>query len=510
MNGQFKPSTAPQEAVRRNAPPGPYAAGLLAHPFTLGVASGDPTAEGVLLWTRLAPDPLVPDGGMPPASVRVDWQVATDEAFTDVVRAGWAVASRALAHSARVEVHGLLPDRVYFYRFRAGAHVSATGRTRTFPVPGTPVASLRLATLSCQSLVAGRFAALRHLAGTEHDVVLHLGDYIYERRGPEAPAVGDDRRHRPFREVRTLEDYRVRHAQYRLDPDLQAAHASAPFICVPDDHDVVNNMAGRRGRNGREDPEKFTPRLAAAYQAYYEHLPLRRASRPRGPAMRLHRRFEYGDLARVMLLDTRQHRSPQAPGPRLQRLSREARDPSRTMLGRAQERWLQESLATSTATWNVVGQQIYLAALDLGEGEKRLVNVDKWDGYPAARRRLTGFLSEARPRNPVFLGGDVHAAMVNDITDGPDHDGPAVASEFLGSSVSSGKGNNPVFEAALARNPQVRYYDGRRRGYLSCTATPEQWRGDLWFVDAPLDAGSPVRLGASWALHDGVLGARPV
>ena len=496
--------------MRRDTRAGAYAAGLRDHPFTLGVASGDPTADSVLLWTRLAPDPLVPDGGMPSGSVRVDWQVATDEAFTEVVRAGWAVASRALAHSVRVEVRGLQPDRVYHYRFRVGAHVSATGRTRTFPVPGSPVSSLRLATLSCQSLVAGRFAALRHLAQTDHDVVLHLGDYIYESPGPEFPAAGVDRRHRPFREARTLEDYRVRHAQYRLDPDLQAAHASAPFLCVPDDHDVVNNMAGRRGRNGREDPETFGPRLAAAYQAYYEHLPLRRTSRPRGPAMRLHRRFEYGDLVRVMLLDTRQHRSPQVPGPRFQPLSRAARDPSRTMLGRRQERWLQDSLATSSATWNVVGQQIYLAALDLGGGERRLFNNDKWDGYPAARRRLTGFLADARPRNPVFLGGDVHAAMVNDITDGPDHDGPVVASEFLGSSVSSGKGNNPVFEAALAKNPQVRYYDGRRRGYLSCTVTPEQWRGDIWFVDAPLDAGSPVRLGASWALDDGVLGARPV
>ena len=480
-------------------------------PFTLGVASGDPTADGVLLWTRLAPDPLVPDGGMPGASVRVDWQVATDEAFTDVVRAGWAVAGAALAHSARVEVRGLLPDRVYYYRFRAGGHISATGRTRTFPVPGSPVSSLRLATLSCQSLVAGRFAALRHLADTEHDVVVHLGDYIYESQGPESPAVGADRRHRPFREARTLEDYRVRHAQYRLDPELQAAHAAAPFLCVPDDHDVVNNMAGRRGRNGREDPDTFAPRLAAAYQAYYEHLPLRRSSRPRGPAIRLYRRFEYGDLARVMLLDTRQYRSPQIPGPPFQPHGPAATDPSRTIIGAAQERWLLDGLATSTARWNVVGQQIYLTALDLGAGgQEHLFNVDKWDGYPAARQRLTGFLADARPRNPVFLGGDVHAAMVSDITVGPDPAGQVVASEFLGSSVSSAKGNNPVFETALPRNPQVRYYDGRRRGYLSCTVTPEQLQGDLWFVDSPLDAGSPVRLGASWAVRDGMLGAQPV
>jgi alkaline phosphatase D len=485
----------------------PYAAALRAHPFTLGVASGDPVSDGVLLWTRLAPDPLRGDGGMPPAWVRVDWQVATDETFTDVVRSGWTRAGAALAHSARVEVTGLRSDRVYYYRFRAGQHLSPTGRTRTFPALGTSVSSLRLATVSCQSLVAGRFAALRHLAGQDHDVVLHVGDYIYESQGPQSPPAGPDRRHRPFRELRTLDDYRVRHAQYRLDPDLQAAHASAPFLCVPDDHDVANNMAGHRGRNGREDPEVFRPRLAAAYQAYYEHLPLRPSSRPRGPAMRLHRGFAYGDLARILLLDTRQHRSPQVPGPRFQPLGGAARRTSRTMLGGRQERWLHEALATSPARWNLIGQQIYLAALDLGMGDQPLFNVDKWDGYPAARHRLTGFLAEQRPRNPVFLGGDVHAAMVNDITVGPEPDGPVVASEFLGSSVASAKGNTRAFEAVLGKNPQVRLYDGRRRGYLSCTVSPERWRGDFWFVDDPLDAASPLALGASWAVEDGVLGA---
>lgn len=485
------------------------AAPLPEHPFTLGVASGDPTADGVLLWTRLAPDPLLPDGGMPFRTFRVDWQVATDEAFADVVRTGTAEAHPELAHSVRPEVTGLLPDRTYFYRFRVGPHVSGTGRTRTFPAPGTPVRSLRLATLSCQNLVAGRFAALRHLAAQDHDVVLHVGDYIYEARGPADPVAGADRRHHPFRDVTTLEDYRMRHAQYRLDPDLQAAHASAPFLCVPDDHDVVGRMAGPHGRNGNDDPVLFRRRLAAAYRAYYEHLPLRRSALPRGPSMRLYRRFDYGDLARVSLLDTRQHRSPHVEGPVFQPLGPAALDPARTMTGPAQEHWLIDGLASSASRWNVVGQQVYLAAIDLGPGEEQAFNTDKWDGYPAARARLTGFLADARPRNPVFLAGDSHAAMVNDITLGSDPAGPVVATELLGSSVSSAKGNTAIFEAALPKNPQVRYYNGRQRGYLSCTVTPEQWRGDLWFVDDVLDAGSPVRLGASWTVQDGVLGAQP-
>ncbi len=433
------------------------------YPFTLGVASGDPTPDGVLLWTRLAPDPLRGDGGMPPSGVRVDWQVATDEAFSDVVRSGWARAGAALAHSARVEVSGLLPDRVYFYRFRVGDHLSPTGRTRTFPAPGARVTSMRLATLSCQSLVAGRFAALRHVAEQDHDVVLHVGDYIYERRGPLHPPAGDDRRHRPFRDLLTLDDYRVRHAQYRLDPDLQAAHAAAPFLCVPDDHDVVNNMAGHRGRNGRTDPEEFRPRLAAAYQAYYEHLPLRRASRSRGPAMRLHRGFDYGDLARILLLDTRQHRSPQVPGPPYQPLGRTARRTSRTMLGGRQERWLREALASSPARWNIVGQQSYLAAVDLGTGDPRLFNADKWDGYPAARSRLTDFLAEARPRNPVFLGGDVHAAMVNDITSGPTR--PALSSRPSSSAARS--------RAPRATTPCSRRHSPATRRCASTTAAGE-------------------------------------
>lgn len=494
------PGLAPAPALA--APPRLY-------PFTLGVASGDPAPDGIVLWTRLAPDPLVEDGGMAPDDVQVLWQVATDEAFTDVVRAGSARAEAAWAHSVHVEVEGLLPDRVYFYRFRTGAHLSPSGRTRTAPAVGAGLRSLSLAVVSCQSLTAGRYAAYRHLAGRDHDVVLHLGDYIYEGRGPANPAAGPDRRHVPFGTVNTLPEYRIRHAQYRLDPDLQAAHASAPFLCVPDDHEVVNNMAGDYGANGNSTPEAFLPRRAAGYRAYYEHLPLRRASRPSGPRMRHHRRLTYGDLAEISLLDTRQFRSPQVDGPAFQPLTAEAQDPSRTMLGAEQERWLFDGLAGSGARWNVVAQQIYLAAIDMRAGEATAYNTDKWDGYPAARSRLTQFLHDSQPRNPIVLSGDVHAAMVNDVTLHHDPASPVVATEMMGSSVSSEKGNNGLFEDALPHNPQVRYYNGRQRGYLSCDVRRDTWTADLWFVDDVLDAGSTVRRAASYVVEDGRPGAQP-
>lgn len=494
------PGLAPTPAAA--APPRVY-------PFTLGVASGDPAPDGVVLWTRLAPDPLEEDGGMPPEDVQVLWQVATDEAFTEVVRAGSARAEAAWAHSVHVEVEGLLPDRVYFYRFRTGSHLSPPGRTRTAPTPGAALASLSLAVVSCQSITAGRFATYRHLARADHDLVLHLGDYIYEGRGPANPAAGPDRRHLPFTTVSTLPQYRIRHAQYRLDPDLQAAHASAPFLCVPDDHEVVNNMAGDYGANGNSTPAAFLPRRAAGYRAYYEHLPLRRTSRPSGPHMRHHRRLSYGDLAEISLLDTRQYRSPQIDGPAFQPLTSEAKDPSRTMLGNEQQQWLFDGLAASSARWNVIAQQVYLAAIDMRAGEVDAYNTDKWDGYPAARSQLTEFLHENQPRNPVVLSGDVHAAMVNDVTLGHDPATAVVATELMGSSVSSAKGNNDLFEAAMPRNPQVRYYNGRERGYLSCDVSRDRWTADLWFVDDILDAGSTVRRAASYVVEDGRPGAQP-
>jgi len=475
---------------------------LKAYPFTLGVASGDPAPDGAVLWSRLAPEPLLADGGMPDLPVTVEWKVARRPSMTSVDREGEFVTAAASAHSLHVEVDGLEPDREYWYRFRAGRHLSDVGRLRTLPATGSAVNGLAMAVVSCQALFAGRYAAYRHIAEQELDLVLHLGDYIYEGPGPATPVAGPDRRHLPFTTVRTLDEYRVRHAQYRLDPDLQAAHAAHPFICVPDDHEVVNNYAGDLGSTGDSTPEVFLPRRAAGYQAYYEHLPLRRTSMPQGASMQLYRRFAYGDLAFVSLLDTRQYRSPQECRGTFSPLCEEARDESRTMTGPQQEQWLTDGLAASTAPWNVIAQQVYLAAIDVRPGEEQWFNTDKWDGYPAARSRLTRFLAEAAPRNPIVLSGDVHATMVNDVTLEHDPASAVVATEFVGTSISSSKDNNEIFEGALPENPQVRYYNGRQRGYLSCRVTPAEWKTDLWFVDDLQDPASAVQKDATYVVED--------
>ncbi len=477
-----------------------YAADIASFPFTLGVASGDPRPDGVTLWTRLAPEPLLPDGGMPARDFLVNWQISADETFENPVRAGAVRATPAEAHAVHVDVRGLDPDRQYWYRFRVGRHLSRTGRTRTFPAVGAAVASLRFASLSCQNLPAGRFAPYRHLAQQDVDVVVHLGDYIYEGAGAANPAAGRDRRHEPFVTLQTLDQYRVRHAQYKLDPDLQDAHAAHPFLVVPDDHEVVNNMsiATRAARK------------AAGFQAYWEHMPLAAEARPNGASIQLFRSLEYGALARFDMLDTRQYRTPLIPGATFRELPPEAFDPARTLLGAEQEQWLFDTLAGSAATWNLLAQQVYIAALDMDLGEGTAYNNDKWDGYPVARERLTRFLHEARPSNPVVLAGDVHAAMVNDITLKHENGTPVVASEFLGSSVTSTKGNDQLFRDAMTENPEMLFYNGHQRGYLVCEVTPQQFRGDLWFVDDARFADSPVRRQASYAVDAGVLGAHPV
>jgi phosphodiesterase/alkaline phosphatase D-like protein len=357
-------------------------------PFTLGVASGDPTPTGTVLWTRLAPRPLDPDGGMPARAVPVDWEVATGPRFRDVVRRGRIAATPALAHAVHVEVDGLDPGRHYWYRFRAGGHLSRIGRTRTCPDPRRPLVRLDLAFVSCQNFEKGYYTAYRHLAEDDLDVVLHLGDYIYEN---------PPRRNLPRRHVggepADLPGYRVRHALYKTDRDLQAAHARHPFVATWDDHEVENDYAGRHPVEGG-DPAAFLRRRAAAYRVYWEHMPLRRP--PRGPTMPLYRRLRFGDLVELNLLDTRQYRDNQpcdedAGGGRVVTCP-ERVDPRRTILGSHQRRWLLDGLDRSQARWNVLAQQVVMAELDLHPGPGRAWWSDAWDGYAADRDRILRFL----------------------------------------------------------------------------------------------------------------------
>lgn len=475
-----------------------------ASPFTLGVASGDPTSDGVVLWTRLAPDPLN-GGGMPPRAVRVDWQVALDDRMTKVVRRGRAFAVPAWGHSVHVEVTRLEPDRWYWYQFRAGNELSPIGRTRTLPRRGASVDRLRFAFASCQHFEMGFFTAYEHLAGEDLDMVFHLGDYIYEGKGIE----GRVRIH-AGPEIMTLDDYRNRHAQYRSDPGLQAAHAAFPWIVTWDDHEVDNNYAAEVSE--QNDPtDIFLRRRAAAYQAYYEHMPLRRASIPVAASMQLYRRFSYGNLASFFVLDTRQYRTDQPCGDGIKLPCETVTDPQATLLGPAQERWLVDGLSGSEARWNVMPQQVMMAKVDRLAGPDERYSMDQWSGYDAARVRLLGFLAARRPSNPVVLTGDIHSNWVNDLkVKFADPESPVVATEFVGTSITSGGDGVDMpapMPAVLADNPFVKFHNSQR-GYVSCEITPKAMRADYRVVEYVTRRGAPRQTRASFLVEDGRPGAQ--
>lgn len=474
------------------------------YPFSLGVASGDPTPDGMVLWTRLAPDPLR-GGGMPGESVQVSWEVAADEGFGNIVRRGAAAATPALGHAVHVELNGLDPDRWYFYRFHAGAEVSPVGRTRTAPPATAEPARLRFAFASCQHYEQGYYTAYRHMANEDLDLVVHLGDYIYEYAGQL-----DRVRMHTGQEIETLEDYRNRYALYKSDTDLIAAHAAFPWLVTWDDHEVDNNYAAQVSE--RQDPvDAFLRRRANAYQAYYEHMPLRRASLPRGPNLTLHRRVRFGETATFHVLDTRQFRTDQPCGDRNGPACDGVFDGSATLLGSEQEDWLFDGLRESRARWNVLAQQVMVAPVDRAPGEPVSISMDQWSGYDAARRRLCEFLGERHPTNPIVLTGDIHSNWVNDVKpDFADADSPVVATEFVGTSISSGGNGREQWDstpAVLAENPFVKYYNGQR-GYVRCELTPGTWRSDYRILEYVSEPGARIETKASFVVENGRPGAQ--
>lgn len=470
-------------------------------PFTLGVASGDPDATSVVLWTRLAPQPLEPDGGMPREAVNVSWEVAADEGMRTIVAGGTAVAAPALGHSVHVEVHGLNPDRWYWYRFRAGDAVSPIGRTRTFPAVDQLPERLKFAVTSCQNYEQGLFTAYEQMARDEVDLVCHLGDYIYEY---EAGRNGKVRTHLGP-EIETLGQYRVRHSQYRHDPLLQGMHALCPWIVTWDDHEFDNNCAGDISEEPGIDPADFLQRRANAYQAYYEAMPLRAACLPQGSDMRLYRRTAYGRLAELLVLDTRQYRSDQPNGDRRSPLNEAALDKSQTMLGRQQKNWLYQQLIKSPATWNVLAQQVMMGMVGFSrDGSEPGYSMDQWPGYAAERMELARFLQDRQISNPVVLTGDIHSNWVNELrVDDRRPDDAIVATEFVTTSLSSG-GNGPEkpagLEQLLAGNPCVRFHNGER-GYVRCTVTPESWKSDYVVVDDVTQPGGKSFTRASFVVE---------
>jgi alkaline phosphatase D len=480
---------------------------LGADPFTLGVASGEPAPDSVVLWTRLALDPIH-GGGMPAVAVPVGWIIAEDERLTRNVRSGTAVAEPADAHSVHVEVCGLSPDRWYFYRFRTRDAQSPLGRTRTAPAPGAPLARLRFGFGSCQQYEHGYFTAYADLVAQAPDLFVHLGDYIYELSWGERRV-----RDHGAPEADDLTAYRNRYGLYKSDPDLQAAHAACPWLFTWDDHEVDNDYANDRSEE-LTPRDEFLRRRAAAYKAYWEHMPLPPALRPTGPDMQIYRHANFGDLVEMVLLDDRQYRSPQ-PCPKPGRGGgnvvegcAERLDPSLTMLGPAQERWLFDRLAGTRARWTVIAQQTLMAELDRKPGPGAAFATDSWDGYPAARQRLLTHIEQAKPANPVVIGGDVHAFFATDLkTDFADRRAPAVATEFVGGSITSNGAAQSRTESWRPDNPHIRFANSAKRGYGLVDARRAAMTVEFRAVDDVKRPGTPVRTLARFVVPDGRPGA---
>jgi alkaline phosphatase D len=435
------------------------------------------------------------------------------------VRQGQVVTGPERAHAVHVEVAGLEPGREYWYRFRAGggdnAATSPVGRTRTAPAAGAPVARLRFAFASCQHWEQGYYGAHRHMLDDDPDLVVFLGDYIYES-GTWREMV---RRHWSP-EPTTLDGYRLRYAQYKTDPDLQRMHAATPWLLTWDDHEVLNDYAGELAPD--RDPG-FLQRRAAAYRAYFEHQPMRGLAGAGAPgavgagaaSTRIYGSWAFGDLLSFHVLDTRQYRSPHAclvdgrGGGRLVSGCQEIDDPGRTMLGAAQERWLDGALRASAVRWNVLAQQTLFSAWDYEPGTGELRWTDGWSGYPAARTRLTEALRAGGARNPVLIGGDVHKHIVADVlADFHRPDAPVVATEFCTTSITSRSWPQWRIRQMLGDNPHVRLADAHWRGYALATVERERCSVQLRVVDDERDPGTKVRTLARFAVEDGRPGAQ--
>lgn len=473
-------------------------------PFTLGVASGDPAPDGFVLWTRLAPDPIN-GGGMPAEIYELTWELSEDESFQKIAKRGKAFATPQLGHSVHVEVHGLPADRWYFYRFQCGDAVSPVGKARTTPGFNAATEKLRFAFASCQHYETGYFTAFEHMAQEDLDLVLHLGDYIYEY-GPNAKRI----RQHNSPEIESLDDYRNRYALYRSDPALQAAHAACPWLVVWDDHEFDNNYASDISEEQGIDHEAFMLRRANAYQAYYEMMPLRRRCLPKGPDMQLYRRIPYGQLANFEMLDTRQYRTDQPNGDKKSPYNEEAANPKNTLLGDKQEHWLMRDLIASHSNWNILGQQVMMAQVDLEPGDGEKYSMDQWPGAGHSRNRLLNFMRDRKVPNPVVLTGDIHKNWVNDLkVDFANETEAPMGTEFVATSITSGgNGGKMEKEESLlqSENSFVKFFNGER-GYVSCTVTSKEWRSDYQVVEYVDKPGAPLVTRASFVVESGKPGA---
>lgn len=481
------------------------------YPFQLGVASGDPLPDSVILWTRLAVRPLEPQGGMPYGRIKVDWEISEDRAFTRRAKHGSAWATPEYGHSVHVDVRGLKPGREYFYRFRTGGEISPVGRTKTAPAAGSSPERLLMAFASCASWQDGFYTAYRHLANENADVIFHLGDYIYDYG--LVPSGGNRNTPVPdqFRgQCDTLDRYRIQYGLYKSDPDLQAAHLSAPWIVTWDDHEVLDNWAGPYGPGGEVSQEDFLVMRANAFRAYWENLPIRLPRPAFGPDVRIHRRFTFGDLAEFNVLDARQYRDDQACGDGQQYDCEERLDPSRTVLGAKQEKWLLDGLGASRARWNVLAQQMVMCQLDTDPAAAQRFSMDLWDGYRPARERVINGIVERKVSNPVVLTGDIHNNLAGELkTNFDDPSSPTVGVEFVGTSISSGGNGNATTGLPAGgsdpTNPHIRF-SSYQRGYVACDITKARWQSDFKVVPYIDKVGAPLSTRGSLVALNGVPG----
>jgi len=505
---QGRDGTTPSSAARTTPT-------FASNPFTLGVASGDPLHDRIVLWTMLRPE----GGELPDGDVEVEWEIALDPELTDVVASGTATAVAGLGHSVHVDAAGLDPDTVHHFRFRVGEWETEPARTRTFAPTGTMPERFRFAFSSCQRWEDGNYAAYRDVAASDAlDAFVFLGDYIYEN-GERNDTSGQPRTLGQDFECETLDQYRQRYALYRSDPLLRAAHARLPWIVTWDDHEVDNDYAGAISE--RDAPEaEFLRRRAAAYQAWYEFMPVR-LDPPSGPDLDIYRSFAHGDLVRFHVLDTRQYRSDQQRGPAfVEQLGEDVQvridgEQGRTMLGDAQREWLLAGAESSTATWDVLAQQVFMFGGNAIAGaEPPIIVVDTWDGYADERRVVLDALG-ASVDNLVVLTGDFHAAVVADLRADPfDQSLPVIGSELMATSIASSfyeddEAVEGLVSAALEANPQIKWFDANR-GYTSCEVTPERWLVTHRVVDDPTDPGSPVSTASTWEIVAGSPGPRQV
>jgi alkaline phosphatase D len=487
---------------------------LPADPFTLGVASGDPDSTSVILWTRLAPDPLN-GGGMPDADVPVRWELALDEAFADVVASGTELATAAHAHSIHVTATPTAtaatpttaPSSVgaMYYRFHAGGHTSAVGRTTL--APSGNVGAVSFVSASCQNYEAGFYTAHGDIAAQQPDFLVWLGDYIYEGAGSPAGTGGGTPRNHLTAEPTDLAGYRDRYALYKVDPQLQAAHRACPWFVIWDDHEVENNYAGLSPQDPTE-AQAFAARRHDAYVAWWEHQPVRLDPPPETGEYRIHRAVQWGDLIGMSLLDTRQYRSDQACGDvtlNLEPACAEVFDEARTLTGTDQRDWLFSTVGTQGTTWNVIAQQVVMADITFNGA---VLNFDQWDGYPAERRRILQHLADAAVPNAIVLSGDIHLAGVAVLRPGGAGVGDAVAVEFVDTSISSSGLISPDVTDLVKTFADIVDVELAHRGYTLHTVTPQTWTASYRIVESVLVPDSPVSTYRTFVVDSGTSAVR--